>query len=168
MSFHEISPKEIQDNPFRLIGDDWMLVTAEHAGRANMMTASWGGLGVMWNKPVAYIAIRPQRFTKTLIDASDVLSLCFFGKEYRKELAYAGRTSGKNENKIEKTGFHVAHEGNAPFLEESRMVLVCKKLFAEPYTEESFVDKKLLEENYPENDLHTLYILEIQKVLVRD
>lgn len=167
-NFREISPKEITDNPFKLIGDDWMLITAENARKTSMMTASWGGLGVMWNKPVAYIVVRPQRFTKTLIDSSDALSLCFFDKKYRKELAYSGKASGRNEDKIAHTGFHVAHAGSVPYFEESRMVLVCKKLFAKTYTPESFIDKSLIPENYADGDFHTLYILEIKKVLIKD
>ena len=167
-NFREISPKDITDNPFRLIGDDWMLVTAESAKKTSMMTASWGGLGVMWNRPVAYIAVRPQRFTKTLIDSSESLSLCFFDKKYRKELAYSGKASGRDEDKVAHTGFHVAHTANAPYFEESRMALICKKLLAEAYTPESFVEKSLVPENYAAGDFHTLYILEIQKVLVRD
>lgn len=166
-SFREISPKDITDNPFKLIGDDWMLVTAENARKTSMMTASWGGLGVMWNRPVAYIVIRPQRFTKTLIDASERLSLCFFDKEYRKELAYAGKASGRDEDKVAHTGFHVAHAASVPYFEESRMVLICKKLLAEAYTPESFIEKSLVSENYAAGDFHTLYILEIEKVLVK-
>lgn len=164
--FHEISPREIPDNPIRLIGDEWMLVTAESGQKINMMTASWGGLGEMWKRPVAYIVVRPMRFTKTLIDASETLSLCFFDKKYRKELSYCGKASGRNEDKIAATGFHVAHSADVPYFEESRMVLVCKKLFAEAFTEECFIERELIPKNYPMRDFHTLYILEIQKVLV--
>ena len=35
-----ITPEEITTNPFRLIGKEWMLVTAEMNGKANTMTAS--------------------------------------------------------------------------------------------------------------------------------
>ena len=33
-----------------MIGKDWLLITAEKEGIANTMTASWGGLGVIWGK----------------------------------------------------------------------------------------------------------------------
>ncbi|MEG0388809.1 MAG: flavin reductase family protein, partial [Niameybacter sp.] len=52
-SFISIQPEALEKNPFQLIGKDWMLVTAEADGKANTMTASWGGLGVMWGKNVA-------------------------------------------------------------------------------------------------------------------
>ena len=75
MSFKEIKPEELQKNPFQMIGKEWLLVTAEKDGKANTMTASWGGVGVMWGRNVAFIVIRPQRYTKEFIDASDKLFL---------------------------------------------------------------------------------------------
>ena len=51
-----VSPYEL-GNACRMIGKDWMLVCAGD----NAMTASWGGMGVLWNKPVAFVFIRPQR-----------------------------------------------------------------------------------------------------------
>ena len=49
----EIKPEELTKNPFHMIGKEWMLVTAEKDGKVNTMTASWGGVGIMWGKPVA-------------------------------------------------------------------------------------------------------------------
>ena len=62
-----------------MIGKQWMLVTAEKSGAVNTMTASWGGLGVLWRKNVAYIFIRPQRYTKEFIDAGERFTLSFYG-----------------------------------------------------------------------------------------
>ena len=165
--FHEISPEELRDNPFHLFDKEWTLITAEHAGKVNMLTASWGGLGIMWHKPVAYIAIRPQRFTKTLVDAEEHLSLCFFDESYRKELAFCGRNSGKDVDKIAECHFTVAHENQVPYFDEARMVLVCRKLFAQPYDKESFLDKSILTKDYAAEDYHTFYIVEIEKILVK-
>ena len=74
----EITPEEITKNPFRLIGKDWALVTAGNQEKVNTMTISWGGVGSMWGKPVAYVFIRPQRYTKQFIDAQEELSLSFY------------------------------------------------------------------------------------------
>ena len=51
----KIKPEEMTDNVFRLINEDWMLVAAEDEGRVNAMTASWGGLGILWGKRVAFV-----------------------------------------------------------------------------------------------------------------
>ncbi|MBO6103399.1 MAG: hypothetical protein J6P03_09150, partial [Opitutales bacterium] len=61
--FKEISPLQVSENAVKLIGSDWALVAAGSAEKFNMMTVSWGGLGVMWGKPAVWIFIRPQRYT---------------------------------------------------------------------------------------------------------
>ncbi|MBN2049757.1 MAG: flavin reductase family protein, partial [Spirochaetales bacterium] len=78
--FTEISPEKIKDNLFKLIDKDWMLVTAGTKQQCNMMTASWGGVGILWNLPVAFVFIRPQRYTDTFIQRHDLFSLCFFNE----------------------------------------------------------------------------------------
>ena len=44
----KIDPKTLDENVFSLIGDRWMLITAGAPERCTTMTASWGGLGVLW------------------------------------------------------------------------------------------------------------------------
>ena len=80
MAFKEVSPYEFEESAFQLIGKDWLLVTGEYEGKANAMTASCGGLGIMWGKPVAYIFIRPSRYTKEFVDKAEGLSLSVFPK----------------------------------------------------------------------------------------
>ena len=74
-----IKPEELQKNVFSMIGKEWLLVTAEKEGQVNTMTASWGGLGVMWGKNVAFIVLRPQRYTKEFVDAGETFSLSVLG-----------------------------------------------------------------------------------------
>ena len=38
--FKEILTKRFDNSPFRMIGEDWMLITAESEGKMNTMTAS--------------------------------------------------------------------------------------------------------------------------------
>ena len=90
MSFQEIKPEELTKNPFQMIGKEWLLVAAEKEGKINAMTASWGGVGVMWGKNVAFLVIRPQRYTKEFIDVSETVSLSVLGEAYRKTLGYFG------------------------------------------------------------------------------
>jgi flavin reductase (DIM6/NTAB) family NADH-FMN oxidoreductase RutF len=166
-NFKTISTEELQKNPFHLIGKEWMLIAASKGDKTNAMTASWGGVGIMWNKPVAYIAIRQTRYTKEFVDASDKLSLNFFGEKFRKELAYFGKVSGRDEDKIAKTGMKVSVNDGAPVFDDAETVLVCRKLFAQRYDENSFVDKSLLDTYYGKESQHTFYIVEIEKVLVK-
>ena len=163
-NFKEIKANEIDKNTFELIGSDWMLVTAEKEGKVNTMTASWGGFGVMWGKNVSYIVVRPQRFTKEFIDSNDNFTLSFFDDKYRKELAYLGSVSGRDEDKITKSGLKVTEIEGLPAFKEANLVINCKKLFAQEFMEDSFIEKDALDKWYPDKDLHTLYISEITNV----
>lgn len=84
--FKNINFKNFNQNPFELIGNEWMLITAKNKQneKVNAMTASWGGLGFMWGKPVAFVVIRPQRYTIDFINSSNECSLCFFDEKYKK------------------------------------------------------------------------------------
>ena len=124
MNYKEIKPIDLNESTFRLIGHDWMLVTAAHNSRVNTMTASWGGFGVLFNKNVAYIFVRPQRFTKEFVDGSDRFSLTFFDKSFKKELSYLGTASGKDEDKISKAGLTTLYLGETPYFEESRLFII--------------------------------------------
>ena len=163
--FNVISPEEINDNIFSLIGKDWMLISATDGEKTNAMTASWGGAGVLWNKNVVYAFIRPQRYTKEFVDASEYFSLSFFDESYRDTLTYFGRVSGRDEDKIEKAGLNVKTEENAPVFDEARLTLICKKLYASPMVPEGFIDKSLIEKNYAAGDFHMVYVGEIVKVI---
>lgn len=166
--FKEISVCDLKKTPFEMIGKDWMLISAESEGRVNMMTASWGGMGFMWNKNVAFAVVRPQRFTKTLIDKEDKFSLSFYGEEYRKVLNYCGSASGKNEDKARGSGLTPVFSDGTVSFAEAEITFICKKLFAQEFSKEAFIDKSIIDKMYPGDDYHTLYIAEIEKVYVKN
>lgn len=164
--FQEINIKDFNPDVFGL-KNKWMLVSAAKAdGTVNTMTASWGGFGVMWNKEVAYVVIRPQRYTKEFVDNAESFSLTFFDKTHLKALSYLGKASGRDEDKIGKVGFTVAREDNIPYFEEAHTVMIAKKLFAQPIIEDAFIEKEIINQWYPSKDFHILYIAEITKILI--
>lgn len=162
-----ITPEEITSNPFSLIGKEWGLVTAGTAQKVNTMTVSWGGVGIMWGKPVAFVFIRPQRYTKTLIDKEETFSLSFYDEKQKEMLSYMGSHSGRDVDKVKEMGLTVAFEGETPYFDEAKMVLCLKKLYAQEMTKDSFLDASCNEKWYPDKDYHTMYVCEITNVLVR-
>ena len=167
-NFKELNLSDLQINPFEKIGKQWMLITAKNGNEVNTMTASWGGLGVMWGKNVSFIGIRPQRYTKEFVDTASTFSLCFFPSEYKNKLNYLGTVSGRDENKIEKSGLTIDIVENTPVFEEAELVLICKKLYKQTLKPECFLDKSLTSTWYPKNDYHDIYISEIQKILIKE
>lgn len=164
----EISPENFDYSVFKTIGKDWLLVAAEADGKSNAMTASWGGMGVMWGKNVAFLVIRPQRYTKEFIDKSDELTISVFGEEYRKMLTYMGTVSGRDEDKIAKAGLHRFVADGKVFFGDAKVTLFCHKLYAQEMNSESFIDKSCDEKWYAEKDYHTMYIVEIDKIMINE
>ncbi len=167
MSFKEINPFELKnESAFELIGKDWMLITAGDENKFNTMTASWGGLGVMWNKNVSFIFVRPQRYTMEFLSKQDYYTLSFFDDEYREALRYCGTNSGRYVNKILKTGLNTVFD-SAPYFKEAKLVLICKKLYAQNISPEGFIDNNI-QKNYPNNDYHKMFIGEVEKCLIKE
>ena len=159
--FQRIDPKNIKDNVFSLIGDQWMLVTAGTEEQCNTMTASWGGLGVLWGAPAATCYIRPQRYTKEFLDREEYFTLSFFDEKYRKALSLCGSKSGRDVDKIKECGFTVRTAAcGAPYFEQARLVLVCRKRFVQEMDPDR-IPQDIKEKWYPQTDYHTMYIGEI-------
>ena len=166
-NYKEIKPSDLNESAFKLIGDDWMLITAAKEGKVNTMTASWGGLGVLWNKNVVYVFVRPQRYTKEFIDASPTFSLTFFDKDYKKDLRYLGTVSGRNEDKLSKTNLNVTYFEDTPGFKEAKLTIICKKLYAQNLDPNCFIDKSLDNKCYPNKDYHTVYVAEVEKIYIK-
>lgn len=141
-----------------------MLVGASADGRVNAMTASWGGMGVLWNKNVVFVFLRPQRFTKTLVDKAEYFSLSFFGEEDRGMLTYMGRVSGRDEDKIAAQGLNFELVNGAPVFEKAQTTLICRKLYRQTLDEKCFIDGTIAEKNYPAKDWHDVYVAEITDI----
>lgn len=164
----EFNIGELTFNPFERIGNDWCLISAGNESGFNTMTASWGGVGILWGREVATCYIRPQRYTKQFVDGSDYFTLTFFPDGYKKALGLCGRVSGRDHDKPKEAGLTPLFTDGTVTFEEANLILVCRKLYAQKMTEDSFVDKEVLARNYPEMDLHTMYIGEIVKAYKAD
>lgn len=69
----KVDIKTLNDNFIEAIGKEWMLIASGNRDHFNVMTASWGCVGWLWNKPVAVIFVRPERFTHDFIEDNAVV-----------------------------------------------------------------------------------------------
>ena len=162
--FIEIDPLELDGNVFRMIGRDWMLVTAGGERRCNTMTASWGGLGVLWNAPVAFSFVRPSRYTYEFLEKEKYYTLSFFDSGYRRALQLCGSKSGRDVDKIKEAELTPVFDAQAPYFSEARLSLVCRKLYYQDMEPTNFLDPTL-QNHYKDGDYHRVYVGEIVKVL---
>ena len=157
----------VEFNPFTKIGKEWALVTAGSREKANTMTVSWGGVGVLWGKNVAFIFVRDSRYTKEFIDANEFFSITFLSGQYRHALYCCGSHSGRDEAKFAAAGLTLATRHNIPYVDEGNSVLLCEKMSATRITEDSFLLPEIKEKWYKDGDMHTMYVAEIIDILAR-
>ncbi|MDR3248484.1 MAG: flavin reductase family protein [Treponema sp.] len=173
--WREISVREFQGSPADRIGRGWMLITAgngEAGGDWNTMTASWGGLGVLWGRDVAFMFIRPSRRTFSFANDASLFTLSFFEESYRDALNFIGSNSGRDFDKAAKTGINplVFDQGKAAGaigFKEAKEIIVCRKLYTHDFDPQKFLDAALIEKSYNGKDYHRMYIGEILTVLTR-
>ncbi|MFO7721798.1 MAG: flavin reductase [Bacteroidales bacterium] len=168
--FKKVTWESLDDNAIRLIGKDWMLIAAGTEEKGfNMMTASWGGLGWLWEKPVSFIFVRPQRYTYEFTEREDYYTVTFYDEQHRDILRKMGSVSGRNFDKIRQSGLtpFTTDNGSVAF-KEAKIILECRKLYASNVLEDGFVDKKLGQQIYPNKDFHKMYVGEIMNVWIRE
>lgn len=180
MALHHVDYHELRLNPMTLFSDDWGVLTAgtETAG-FNGMTVAWGHLGAIWDGkrpglpsrclPTLACYVRPQRHTKKFMDSQDLFSVSFLPEGHKKALGVMGSISGSEgeAEKFAKAGLTPAFDeatGTA-YVVEAELVFICRKIYHQELREDGFDDREPLERNYPERDLHTMYIGEIVDVL---
>jgi flavin reductase (DIM6/NTAB) family NADH-FMN oxidoreductase RutF len=174
----EKSVRELHGSPVQRIDDEWMLITAGNAavgpGNWNTMTASWGALGELWNKDVAFIFIRPGRYTRAFVDDNPLFTLSFFGEKYHNALTFCGEKSGRDYDKAAETGLTPIVFGGgiaggkiagAIAFQEASEIIVCRKIYAQDIDPACFIDPSITG-NYPQKDYHRMYVGETLTLLV--
>lgn len=163
--FREINPYELDESAFRIIGSEWMLVTAGDRKSFNTMTAAWGGFGTLWEKSVCFCFVRPTRYTYEFMERSGSFSLCFFEERFRDVLDFCGTHSGRDTDKVKKAGITpIDGEGDTVYFEEARLVLLCTKIYFQDLTPAHFLDEGI-HTHYPERDYHRMYVGRVDTVL---
>lgn len=166
MTFQKINIQDLNMNPFTSIGKEWMLITAGDQNKVNTMTASWGGVGVLWGQDIITAYIRPQRYTKEFVDHQESFSLSFFDGQYKKELGVLGSVSGRDKDKIDDVHFHTTYLDGTPTFEEASLVFIVEKIYEDDINPNCFKDSSLDHRWYPEKDYHRIYIAKIKSIYI--
>ena len=105
-------------------------------------------------------------YTEEFLSVNDTFTLSFFPEQNREILKFCGAKSGRDCNKIAETGLMPVFENDSIYFEQAETVLVCKKLYRQPFAQEYIIQKDI-EKNYANNDYHIMYVGEIEKILVK-
>ncbi len=156
---------ELKDFNFaEKINNGALLTATKRNGEINTMTVSWGSVGILWNKEICTVFVRPQRFTYEFCEDGKTLTLSFFGSKRRDTLAYCGTKTGRDVDKFEACGLKHELKDDACIFDDAEVTLVLKKLYAQDLKGECFCDSSPLV-NYKNNDFHRAYTCEILDVI---
>lgn len=166
--FRQIAPDKIPGNIIKLLNDA-TLITSGTAESSNVMTASWGGLGMFWGKPVAFCFIGAQRYSITTMDKGDTYTISFYTEAYKDAIQYCGSTTGRNEDKIKGSGLTpIKTPSGATAFAEAWMIFECKKMIAQPLSQDAVADPQSdVAKKWNGKTLHKMYIGEILSVWVK-
>ena len=132
--WQEIAPTDIELNPVQMIDQDWLEVSAGKEGNMNLMTISWGTIGELWNKPVFIVYVSTSRHTHRFMEENDYFTVTHFPESMRDKLAYLGRVSGRDEDKVAGAGLTVEFtELGNPIYAEADLAIECKKIYAQQF-----------------------------------
>jgi len=165
MEFKSFLQQNFQGNPFEMLDKEWMLVTAGSIGDYNTMTASWGGFGFIWGKPVMMTVVRLSRYTLKFMEKYDYFTCSFYSEKYREALNLCGTKSGRDVDKEKEAGLTpVAVPGLAAVtFNEARLTFVMRKLLHQDLSERAYTVKEVYSGNYPDDDIHRMFIGSIEQ-----
>lgn len=156
--------KDFMKKAFRVYDKEWALVTAGTADNYNTMTISWGGLGTIWNKPVATVYVKPIRHTHSFLDSNDYFTVSFYDEKYREDLALLGRLSGRDGDKVAKTNLTPVSVGDSVSFKEATLTLLCKKIYRQDLITDT-MPQEAIDKYYVDEAPHTMFIGEVVYII---
>ena len=149
---------------------DAQLLAAGNREKSNAMTIGWGGIGTLWGRTALTVYVAEKRYTKEFMDREQYFTVMSFDVAQSRVLTYMGRNSGRDGDKAEALGLHVAYTANGtPYYTEATMVIECKTMYAAPFDPQYFKNEvpERMYSNFPAG-IHSMYIGEVVGAWVRE
>ena len=156
--------KNFINDAFKAFDKEWALVTAGNTDNYNTMTISWGGLGTLWNKPVATVYVKPIRYTHSFLDSNQYFTVSFFDEKYKKDLAVLGTLSGRDGDKVAKTALTPVGIGDSVSFKEAKITLLCKNIYRQDLITDT-MPQEAIDKYYIDEAPHTMFIGEVIDII---
>lgn len=152
---------DFDGNPFTWFKGSGLLLAVGDKDNHNAMTIGWGALGNVWGANVNTITVyvAPARYTYQFMEKYKYFTVMTFDEDHKDVLAYMGSHSGRDGNKEEVLGLHVAYtEHGAPYYLEASEVYECEIIYRDPFDPAGFEEiPRKRYENFPAG-IHSIYI----------
>ena len=131
----------LEADVFRKFDKQWALVTAGTPEHYNTMTISWGGLGTLWERPVATVYVKKNRYTLAFMEESDYFTVSFYPEEQRRALSLLGIT-----------------------FRQAETTLVCRKIYCQDFALDQ-IPQDVQDLFYRDEPVHRMYIGEVVDII---
>lgn len=163
-------PSCYKENIFsELTNKNAILTAGDNKIGYNCLTVSWGGIGVLWGRDVAYVFVRKSRHTYSFLERSENVTLSFLDEQYKDSVQYIGTHSGKTEDKVKaaKLSFTYDPDYGGAYITQCSYCFKMKKLYALDIPYEN-LPKEIQKKYYPTLDIHTMFVCEIKQFLATE
>lgn len=168
MKLHSVDIKTLTPEVFSVFGTQNALLTAGDRTQSNTMTIGWCGLGRMWNLPACTVYVRPERHTYSFMERQEYFTVSVPAATDHDRIRVFGTRSGRDTDKFAESGFTLAYGANdAPYVAESELVVVCRKLYAQDMKPEHVTDHDTVDKFYAKEGWHRMYIGEVVEAYTR-
>lgn len=170
--FEEIGVKDVEENIFTLVGDDFGILTAGASGDENAMVTSWGGWGIVFGDPGMFHFLRSNRYTLEKMRGEQCYTVSFFDDEFKEDIMLFGTKSGRDTDKMKETSLTLVRTPDGcPAWKEAKLIVECRLAEVTAVSPDDFYDaenRKFVEDAYAETgDWHKLVLGRITHVWSR-
>ena len=139
-----------------------LLVSQEKEGVPNVMAIGWGTIGIIWQKPIFVVLVRPSRYTYKLIEETGEFTVNIVPPQLKEVVQYCGTVSGRDQNKFkEKQLTAIASKKvKAPIIKECILHFECRVVHKNDLIPAE-LEKSIVPALYPKGDFHRVYFGEI-------
>jgi flavin reductase (DIM6/NTAB) family NADH-FMN oxidoreductase RutF len=137
--------------------------TTKVKDKVNTMTIGWGGINIVWNKPLFVAYVRLSRDSYDMVEKSSEFTISVpIKKDMRKELAFCGTKSGRDVDKIKEMNIALTPGRivETPIISDCELHYECKVIYKLPM-EHGLIPKDVKKRYYTNDDYHMIYYGEI-------
>lgn len=170
--FTNIPATDIKDNVFKLVGQDYTVITAGNDSLYNSMTASYGGWGQLFDKPTTWCFLRANRYTLEVIKKEQTYTMSYFADNYKDQVLFFGSKTGRNSEKMkENTLTKVSTPSGNISYKEARLIIECKLIQVTSVNPDDFYTEEgrrfVVDASKESNEYHKVVFGEITNVWIK-
>ena len=139
-----------------------LLVSQGGKGHPNVMAIGWGTIGIIWQKPIFVVLVRPSRYTYKLIEETGEFTVNIVPSQLKDAVQYCGTVSGRDHNKFKEKQLTImpSQKVKPPVIKEGFLHFECRVVHKNDLIP-SELEKSIIPALYPRGDFHRVFFGEI-------